>query len=210
VRLTAMTRDGLGAYRLWGRDDDERTPLVSREGCVRQALRVGNIPRIALIGLIGIVALACMGGVISHAPARRDSEVETKISSALGSFMESPVHNEMVPATEPTNGDVATLGGKSYAYVFAHMVNHKSLVDWALGQGANGVEIDLTFSGGNPTEFRHGAPCDCTCLDINPLNPSGGVEKRMRTEPARQYLPQIPANTWRQYLPDVLGWNRHR
>ncbi len=161
--ITAMTRDGLGAYRLWGRDDDERTPLVSREGCVRQALRVGNIPRIALIGLIGIVALACMGGVISHAPARRDSEVETEISSALGSFMESPVHNEMMPATEPTNGDVATLGGKSYAYVFAHMVNHKSLVDWALGQGANGVEIDLTFSGGNPTEFRHGAPCDCTC-----------------------------------------------
>jgi hypothetical protein len=204
VRLTAMTRDGLGAYRLWGRDDDERTPLVSREGCVRQALRVGNIPRIALIGLIGIVALACMGGVISHAPARRDSEVETKISSALGSFMESPVHNEMVPATEPTNGDVATLGGKSYAYVFAHMVNHKSLVDWALGQGANGVEIDLTFSGGNPTEFRHGAPCDCTCLDINPLNPSGGSKnvcaQNLRDNTCRKYLPIPGDNTCRTCL----------
>ena len=124
-----MTRDGLGAYRLWGRDDDERTPLVSREGCVRQALRVGNIPRNALIGLVGIVALACMGGVISHAPARRDSEVETKISSALGSFMESPA-NEMLPATEPTN-DSDT--GEILRFV-SHMVNHKSLVDWALGQ----------------------------------------------------------------------------
>ena len=79
-----------------------------------------------------------MGVVVSHAPARLNSEVETKISSALGS-------------------------GKQYAYVFAHMVNHKSLVDWALQQGANGVEIDLAFSGGNPTKFLHGVPCDCTC-----------------------------------------------
>ena len=38
-------------------------PSCRVKGAVRQALRVGNIPRIALIGLIGIVALACMGGV---------------------------------------------------------------------------------------------------------------------------------------------------
>ena len=91
-----------------------------------------------LFGLLGVAVLACMGVVVSHAPARLNSEVETKISSALGS-------------------------GKQYAYVFAHMVNHKSLVDWALQQGANGVEIDLAFSGGNPTKFLHGVPCDCTC-----------------------------------------------
>lgn len=50
----------------------------------------------------------------------------------------------------------------------AHMVNTDTAVDWALSQGANGLEMDMLFnSDGQPSKFRHGdtigASCDCTC-----------------------------------------------
>ena len=51
------------------------------------------------------------------------------------------------------------------------MANTKSAVDWALGRGANAVEIDLTFdtATGALKSFYHGAPCDCSCRCPAPL-----------------------------------------
>lgn len=47
----------------------------------------------------------------------------------------------------------------------AHMVNTTDAVNWAVASGANAVELDLRFEpDGQLAEFRHGAPCDCTCL----------------------------------------------
>ena len=49
-------------------------------------------------------------------------------------------------------------------YVIAHMTNTLDSVRWALAEGANGVEMDLRFTDrGEPLEFRHGSPSDCTC-----------------------------------------------
>jgi glycerophosphoryl diester phosphodiesterase len=45
-----------------------------------------------------------------------------------------------------------------------HMANTSKAVDYAVKNGANGVEVDLRFdSNGNPDQFRHERPCDCTC-----------------------------------------------
>lgn len=53
------------------------------------------------------------------------------------------------------------------AYAIAHMVNTKEAVSWALGKGANAVEMDLVFNGEAPDRFEHspgGNVCDCsTC-----------------------------------------------
>lgn len=48
-------------------------------------------------------------------------------------------------------------------YVIAHMVNNQKLIDLALRNGANSIEIDVKFdtNTGNPTDFEHGSPCDC-------------------------------------------------
>lgn len=48
--------------------------------------------------------------------------------------------------------------------VIAHMVNTPNSIRWALGQGANSIEIDLKFDGTRPSKFHHGFPCDCSCL----------------------------------------------
>jgi hypothetical protein len=49
--------------------------------------------------------------------------------------------------------------------VVAHMANTTGAVDWALTQGANGVEMDVNFlSSGQIDEFRHGGICDCSTL----------------------------------------------
>ena len=49
------------------------------------------------------------------------------------------------------------------------MTNTPDSVDWAVGKGANGVEIDVEFdSNGNPWRFIHspkfGDFCDCSCM----------------------------------------------
>ena len=76
-----MTTRAERTWRPWRHEGDEHTPLISHGGRVRQASRLGNLRRIsaAVCGLAGLVALACI-----YAPAWRDSEVESKISSALG------------------------------------------------------------------------------------------------------------------------------
>jgi hypothetical protein len=48
--------------------------------------------------------------------------------------------------------------------VISHMMNTPNAVRWALNQGANEIEIDLTFEGTRPSVFYHTFPCDCTCL----------------------------------------------
>ena len=60
-------------------------------------------------------------------------------------------------------GSTNTATSHGHTYVFAHMVNHAKLVDWAIGQGANAIEIDVNFQGETPSQFHHGTPCDCTC-----------------------------------------------
>ena len=56
--------------------------------------------------------------------------------------------------------------------VIAHQVNTPDAIRWALGQGANGIEIDLNFDGTLPVNFYHGTPCDCTCV-LNPTSDNG-------------------------------------
>jgi hypothetical protein len=49
-------------------------------------------------------------------------------------------------------------------YNIGHMANTDAAAVWAAQQGANGLEMDLHFDeSGNPTEFRHGGVCDCSC-----------------------------------------------
>ena len=49
-------------------------------------------------------------------------------------------------------------------YVIAHMTNTPAAVDWALEEGANGVEIDLRFNATHvPEVFHHRGVCDCIC-----------------------------------------------
>ena len=105
VRPTAMTRDGFGAYRLWGRKDDEHTPLISRGGRVSQALQLGNLQRVVvtMCGLAGLVALACV-----YLPAWGDSEVESKISSVLGK------QGGISPTQSPTQCSLSCLVGLAY------------------------------------------------------------------------------------------------
>ncbi len=56
-------------------------------------------------------------------------------------------------------------GAQGYFYAIGHMTNTRSAVDWAVSTGANALEADLNFDdAGNPTVFRHGSPCDCTCF----------------------------------------------
>ena len=55
-------------------------------------------------------------------------------------------------------------------YTIAHMTNTISSVDWALGRGANGVEMDVQFNSttGDVMRIQHGPPCGCTCVCPSP------------------------------------------
>lgn len=67
-----------------------------------------------------------------------------------------------------------TPGRSDDFFVIAHMTNSSDLVDWAIGQGANALEMDLQFdSTGAPLNFRHGTPCDCSCF--KPPFPKGMI-----------------------------------
>src|SRR5438093_1257275 len=58
----------------------------------------------------------------------------------------------------------ASAAGKNGFYAVAHMTNTIEAVRWALGQGANAVEMDLRFEeNGHPLYFKHQKPCDCSC-----------------------------------------------
>lgn len=48
-------------------------------------------------------------------------------------------------------------------YIIGHMANRPEIVDLAISQGANGVEMDLRLTAsGDPQRFNHGWPCSCT------------------------------------------------
>jgi hypothetical protein len=51
-------------------------------------------------------------------------------------------------------------------YVIAHMANNRKTLNWAVSEGANGIESDFQFNDdGNPTIIEHGGGiiCDCIC-----------------------------------------------
>jgi glycerophosphoryl diester phosphodiesterase len=55
-------------------------------------------------------------------------------------------------------------------YIFAHMVNTREAIDWAVSQGANAIESDLPFDeNGNITIIEHGDEdvCDCWCAVLS-------------------------------------------
>ena len=56
-------------------------------------------------------------------------------------------------------------------YIIAHMANNIKSVNWAVSQGANGIESDFQFNDdGQPTMVEHGFPCDCTCTGVTTSN----------------------------------------
>ena len=69
-----------------------------------------------------------------------------------------------------TSNDLSISGEEGF-YNIAHMANTKAAVDWALGRGANAVELDLAFNTatGDLQNFYHGTPCDCSCRCPAPL-----------------------------------------
>jgi hypothetical protein len=47
-------------------------------------------------------------------------------------------------------------------YNIAHAVNHSKYIDWAVSNGANGIEADLRFTdNGDVLKFQHGTICEC-------------------------------------------------
>lgn len=83
-----------------------------------------------------------------------------------GRIVNTPRNIVQEPAPASLNSIPAKPAATS-AVVFAHMVNTTNAVAWAMGKGVNGVEMDLRFdAGGNPTEFRHGGVCDCSCVVV--------------------------------------------
>ena len=85
-------------------------------------------------------------------------------------------------------------------YNIAHMVTTDEAVDWAVSQGANGLEMDLQFhDNGQPWEFRHSqdnlVPCDCICgtgsQDHVCTHLNGATNKCMVSAPAQQHLQHI-------------------
>ena len=65
------------------------------------------------------------------------------------------------------------VGAQGYFYAIGHMTNTRSAVDWAVSTGAIALKADLNLDdAGDPTLFRHGFPCDCTCF-------TGGVYDRL-------------------------------
>lgn len=87
--------------------------------------------------------------------------------------------------------------------ILAHMTNNIESAQWAIEQGANGVELDLRFDmNGNPVEFRHGGLCDCTCIILNDYTrrehvcgPLGGCEGNETASTLLQYLAQNHQDT---------------
>lgn len=72
------------------------------------------------------------------------------------------------PDTVPRNAQINWQPAASVAaaklYNIAHMTNTVAAVDWAVQQGANGVEVDIQYDAtGRPAEFKHGGSCDCSC-----------------------------------------------
>ena len=86
-------------------------------------------------------------------------------------------------------------------YAIAHMVNDRQQVKWAMNAGANGVELDLLIdhSTGIPTQFSHGFPCDCTCIQWqlidsvchrSPYPCTGGKYKHSESKGAYNVYPE--------------------
>jgi hypothetical protein len=91
-----------------------------------------------------------------------------------------------VASPAPTQAErLASLPASNDFYVIAHMANTPGAVDWALGRGANAVEVDLEFSAvGEPRRFYHGGFCDCACL-------AGGVCSSLGSNPCEANTPVV-------------------
>jgi hypothetical protein len=73
-------------------------------------------------------------------------------------------------------------------YNIAHMANNTAAAQWAVEQGANGLEMDLQFDGsGTPTVFQHGGSCDCSACSQPYTNVCSSVNCSTST-PAASHL----------------------
>ncbi len=90
----------------------------------------------------------------------------TSSGTSYSEFFVSPSNSDYQVFSShesPTTNRAPQLAGKLFFNV-GHMVNTVTAVDWAISKGANGLEVDMRFeSNGKPSEFKHGAPCDCSC-----------------------------------------------
>jgi len=103
------------------------------------------------------------GDIITSSIELQDGDLIDFIETADSSFSRDMGSSHSSPPT--TLAFSKTNPGDRRFYAIAHMANTATAVDWAYSQGANGVEIDLNFDdNGNPTQFKHGSPCDCTCF----------------------------------------------
>jgi hypothetical protein len=78
-------------------------------------------------------------------------------------------------------------------YLIVHMTNTPATVQWAVDQGANGLEMDLQFdSAGSPTVFQHGGSVtDCVCAFAYGICPHYDGDPKTRSTPAGQHLDNI-------------------
>jgi hypothetical protein len=78
-------------------------------------------------------------------------------------------------------------------YLIVHMTNTPATVQWAVDQGANGLEMDLRFDdAGNPTVFQHGgAVTDCACAFSYGICKIFDGDPKTRNTPAGQHLDNI-------------------
>lgn len=74
-------------------------------------------------------------------------------------------------------------------YNIAHAINHSKYIDWAVQNGANGIEADLRFTdAGYPFMFQHGTTCECQFPQLGSLlwNQTGICIQMMKNDPVYQ------------------------
>src|SRR5437588_6419450 len=151
VRLTNLTRwTASGEVNYPGCRNDKFTELKPGETWIPSPNRGGCLITWIKVSLTG-------GPAITQYSSSGTSYSEFFISPSGSGYQvfsshETPTGNRAQPEIKPEFFNIA------------HMVNTASAVDWALSQGANGLEMDLRFrSDGTPYQFQHGGFCDCDC-----------------------------------------------
>jgi hypothetical protein len=81
-------------------------------------------------------------------------------------------------------------------YNVAHAINHSKYIDWAVREGANGIEADLRFTDdGQVLKFQHGSPCECRFPNLWGVlwNETEVCQQMMSVDPTYRPDPLQPA-----------------